>query len=55
MLKWSYKYCPSAKYTLKADDDMFVNIEYLLKVLKLRNLNNTDLSDRFLYESKKSS
>ena len=41
MLKWSYKYCPSAKYTLKADDDMFVNIEYLLKVLKLRNLTNT--------------
>jgi len=41
MLKWSYKYCPSAKYTLKADDDMFVNIEYLLKVLKLRTLKNT--------------
>jgi beta-1,3-galactosyltransferase 1 len=41
MLKWSYAYCPSAKYTLKADDDMFVNIEYLLKVLKLRTLTNT--------------
>ena len=41
MLKWSYTYCPSAKYTLKADDDMFVNIEYLLKVLQLRTLKNT--------------
>jgi hypothetical protein len=28
MLKWSYTYCPSAKYTLKGDDDMFVNIEH---------------------------
>ena len=26
MLKWSYTYCPSAKYILKADDDTFVNI-----------------------------
>ena len=41
MLKWSYRYCPSAKYTLKADDDMFVNIEYLLIVLKLGTLSNT--------------
>lgn len=41
MLKWSYTYCPSAQYVLKADDDMFVNLEYLLNVLKHKRLKDT--------------
>ncbi|XP_076105613.1 beta-1,3-galactosyltransferase 1-like, partial [Mytilus galloprovincialis] len=41
MLKWSYTYCPSAQYVLKADDDMFVNLEYLLNVLKHKRLKET--------------
>lgn len=41
MLKWTFTYCPSAQYVLKADDDMFVNLEYLINVLKHRRLKNT--------------
>lgn len=41
LLKWSFTYCSSAKYVLKADDDMFVNLNYLVNVLKHRKLNNT--------------
>lgn len=41
MLKWTFTYCSSAKYVLKADDDMFVNLDYLFKVLKFRKITNS--------------
>ncbi|XP_054156769.1 beta-1,3-galactosyltransferase 5-like [Oppia nitens] len=31
--RWLHRYCPSVKYGLKADDDIFVNVDLLLKVL----------------------
>ncbi|XP_077300281.1 beta-1,3-galactosyltransferase 5-like [Arctopsyche grandis] len=33
-LKWTTYFCMSAKYILKADDDIFVNTPYLLKFLE---------------------
>lgn len=32
-LKFVSEYCTSAKYLLKSDDDMFINLPYLLKIL----------------------
>ena len=32
--KWASKYCPSAKYVMKVDDDVYVNIDNLLKSLE---------------------
>ncbi|KAK2183597.1 hypothetical protein NP493_305g00023 [Ridgeia piscesae] len=37
-LNWLMRYCPSAKYLLKSDDDMIINIPYLLEIL-----NHTDM------------
>ncbi|XP_054156772.1 beta-1,3-galactosyltransferase 5-like [Oppia nitens] len=31
--RWLHRYCPSVKYGLKADDDIFVNVDLLLEVL----------------------
>lgn len=33
-LKWASENCPGAKYLLKSDDDMVINIPYLLQLLK---------------------
>lgn len=41
MLKWAYNYCQKAKYLLKADDDMFINIPYLLGVLRTKKIKNS--------------
>ncbi|XP_053325741.1 beta-1,3-galactosyltransferase 2-like [Spea bombifrons] len=32
-MKWVATYCPHAQYVMKTDSDMFVNTEYLVKVL----------------------
>ncbi|KAH7981153.1 hypothetical protein HPB49_022087 [Dermacentor silvarum] len=34
LLKWAYINCSSTRFVLKADDDMFVNVERLLSFLK---------------------
>lgn len=36
MLKWVTSYCDQAKYLMKTDDDMFVNIPLLLQTLHSR-------------------
>lgn len=41
MLRWTFQYCPMAKYLLKADDDMFINIPYLLGVLRTKKIKNS--------------
>ena len=33
-LKWASRYCWRAKFVYKVDDDMFVNVENLLKYLQ---------------------
>ena len=37
MLKWVTTNCQQAKYLMKTDDDMFVNIPMLLKILKAKS------------------
>lgn len=39
-LRWTQTFCQSAKYVLKVDDDMFINIPYLIGVLKHRKITN---------------
>jgi hypothetical protein len=34
MLEWTRYYCSKADYVLKADDDMFINVENLLKFIR---------------------
>ncbi|XP_067003763.2 beta-1,3-galactosyltransferase 1 isoform X2 [Anabrus simplex] len=36
MLKWVHSYCTSAHFIMKTDDDMFVNINNLIKLLKVK-------------------
>lgn len=36
MLKWITSNCGQAKYLMKTDDDMFVNIPILMKTLQSR-------------------
>lgn len=40
MLKWVLSNCRSVRYIMKTDDDMFVNINNLVRLLKLRNISN---------------
>lgn len=32
-MKWASLFCPNAKYILKADDDVFINLEHIVKML----------------------
>ena len=41
MLKWVSAFCSQAKYLLKADDDMYINVNYLVGVLKHRTPKNS--------------
>lgn len=34
LLKWAHLNCPGVKYVLKSDDDMFINIQNLVNVLR---------------------
>lgn len=36
LLKWANTYCDKGTYLMKSDDDIFVNIPSLLKILKKR-------------------
>jgi len=40
MLKWVSANCRSVRYIMKTDDDMFVNINNLVSLLKVRSMNN---------------
>jgi beta-1,3-galactosyltransferase 1 len=40
MLKWVTTNCQSVWYIMKTDDDMFVNINNLVSLLKVRNMSN---------------
>jgi len=40
MLKWVLSNCHSVRYIMKTDDDMFVNINNLVRLLKLHNMSN---------------
>lgn len=40
MLKWVLSNCHSVRYIMKTDDDMFVNINNLVRLLKVRNMSN---------------
>ncbi|MCI4377817.1 hypothetical protein PGIGA_G00208010 [Pangasianodon gigas] len=37
-MHWVSRYCPTAKYVMKADSDMFVNTEYLIQKLLKSNI-----------------
>lgn len=37
-MHWVSRYCPGAKYVMKADSDMFVNTEYLIQKLLKANI-----------------
>ena len=39
-LKWTMKYCPSAKLLVKSDDDMILNWPYLLEELAKQDMTN---------------
>ncbi|KAL1423568.1 hypothetical protein MTO96_020952 [Rhipicephalus appendiculatus] len=41
MLKWAYVNCSRTRFLLKVDDDMFVNVEKLLRFLKAHGENRT--------------
>ncbi|KAH8032796.1 hypothetical protein HPB51_001874 [Rhipicephalus microplus] len=41
MLKWAYVKCSRTRFLLKADDDMFVNVEKLMRFLKAYGENRT--------------
>lgn len=38
MLKWVLSNCHSVRYIMKTDDDMFVNVNNLVRLLKVRNM-----------------
>ena len=38
-LKWMSIFCPKAKYVLKTDDDIFVNIPLLIEALEKETKN----------------
>lgn len=44
MLEWTHTYCSKAKFILKTDDDMFINVPHLLSVL-----DQYKSSDRAIY------
>ncbi len=37
-LKWAFTFCPNAKYLVKSDDDMFINLPSLINILHRRKL-----------------
>ncbi|PSN51472.1 hypothetical protein C0J52_00709 [Blattella germanica] len=40
MLKWVSNHCASVRYIMKTDDDMFVNVDNLVRLLRVRNMTN---------------
>ncbi|XP_062620645.1 beta-1,3-galactosyltransferase 1-like [Saccostrea cucullata] len=43
LIKWANLNCPAVKYVLKADDDMFINIQNLVKLLRRMEPKNSIL------------
>ncbi|OWF48077.1 beta-1,3-galactosyltransferase 1-like [Mizuhopecten yessoensis] len=46
ILKWSSTFCVDASYVLKADDDMFINVPYLINYLNTTNIHNAVIGQR---------
>ena len=40
MLKWVTHHCSNVRYIMKTDDDMFVNVNNLVRLLMVRNMTN---------------
>ncbi|KAJ9599351.1 hypothetical protein L9F63_010172, partial [Diploptera punctata] len=40
MLKWVIHHCTNVRYIMKTDDDMFVNVNNLVRLLRVRNMTN---------------
>ena len=51
MFEWSYKHCPHFQYLLKVDDDNFVNIANIFKVIRGLKSKNKVYLGRRLYAS----
>jgi hypothetical protein len=53
LFEWSFRYCRSAKYLFKTDDDIFINLILLLKflspLLNTTNNNSFRISDMKIY------
>ncbi|XP_046559677.1 beta-1,3-galactosyltransferase 5-like [Haliotis rubra] len=45
--KWAKQFCPAAKYILKVDEDTFINMASLVKILGTLDLRNTVLGPYF--------
>lgn len=43
LLKWVHKYCPTAKFVMKVDDDIFVNVLNLQQTLMNKTVTKTPL------------
>ncbi|GAB6023014.1 hypothetical protein CHUAL_007104 [Chamberlinius hualienensis] len=48
LLKWANTFCTEAKYIMKADDDMFVNVPNLLKYVKSLRIYKSQLFGRLV-------
>ncbi|XP_033747155.1 beta-1,3-galactosyltransferase 1-like [Pecten maximus] len=46
MLKWTSKFCVKTSYLLKVDDDMFVNVPYLIDYLNATQIRNAVIGQR---------
>uniref|UniRef100_T1IKI1 Galectin domain-containing protein n=1 Tax=Strigamia maritima TaxID=126957 RepID=T1IKI1_STRMM len=49
MLRWVKDHCPNAKFLLKADDDMFINIYNLLDFINSEQPNNSAIYGKFAH------
>lgn len=50
MLKWVLHNCPSAKYIVKMDDDVFLNVPYLMSYLVHQSPQNSQLIAGHVYK-----
>ncbi|XP_060074615.1 beta-1,3-galactosyltransferase 1-like [Ylistrum balloti] len=46
ILKWTSKFCVNTSYVLKADDDMFINVPYLINYLNSTEKRNAVIGQR---------
>jgi len=48
LLRWTSTFCNHTQYVLKIDDDIFINIPNLIKMLKHRNITNAIIGSQFV-------
>lgn len=51
IIEWMYMYCNRAKFILKVDDDMFLNINKLIEDLKISSLRNSIIGCKVTHSS----